>query len=495
MALSQRLAQRQSQSLVMTPQLQQAIKLLQYSQTELAAYIEQELERNPLLEQDGDANHEDVATGGAAPVTDAGTGGRQDSEGVDNSLDVEDRSWTDDSPQFGPGPAAFAVGGGTGASHDFNSSTGETSETQAGQISLRDHLIEQINIDIPSVPDRMVAVLLVDYLDEAGYLQTDSADIAAALGCPVAQIDDLIATLQKFDPPGIFARSLDECLALQLRELDRLDPAMRALLDNLQHLADGETETLLRLCGIGSEDLSDMIAELRALNPKPALAFDHTVAQAVQPDIFLRRGRDGAWHVELVSETLPRLIVNRTYYAKVTANARTKTDRDYVVDQLNSANWLVRALHQRATTILKVSTEIVRMQSDFFDKGLRYLKPLVLRDIAEAIEMHESTVSRATANKYISTPRGIFELKYFFTSAIANLAGEEAHSAESVRHRIRLLIDAETSKTVLSDDKIVKLLHQDGVDIARRTVAKYREAMRIPSSVGRRRKLKVRTQR
>jgi RNA polymerase sigma-54 factor len=231
-----------------------------------------------------------------------------------------------------------------------------------------------------------------------------------------------------------------------------------------------------------------MIAEIKSLNPKPGEAFEPPLDQPVVPDVLVRRGPDGGWAIELNSDTLPRVLVNNAYYSEVSGRtAKDKKAKEYLSDCLQSANWLVRSLHQRATTILKVATEIVRQQDRFLEHGVQYLRPLVLRDIADAIGMHESTVSRVTSNKFVATPRGIFELKYFFTASIASSGGGEAHSAEAVRDRIKRLIDAEPPSAVLSDDRIVELLRDDGVDIARRTVAKYREALRIPSSVQRRR--------
>jgi RNA polymerase sigma-54 factor len=297
--------------------------------------------------------------------------------------------------------------------------------------------------------------------------------------------------LQRLDPPGIFARSLAECLALQLAERGRLDPAMQALLDRLDLLAKRDLAQLMKHCGVDAEDLKEMIAEIRALNPKPGSAFDQSLAQPVIPDILMRPQPGGDWIVELNSETLPRVLVNTRYYARVAKDARRKEEKDYLSERYQAANWLVKSLHQRATTILKVASEIVRQQDAFFRRGIQHLKPLILRDIADAISMHESTVSRVTTNKHMATPRGLYELKYFFTAAIASSGGGEAHSAESVRFRIKSLIDAETVEGVLSDDKLVEMLKAEGIDIARRTVAKYREAMKIPSSVQRRREKAV----
>jgi RNA polymerase sigma-54 factor len=334
---------------------------------------------------------------------------------------------------------------------------------------------------------RMIGQYLIDLVDEAGYISGDLGAAAEKLGTSAAEIEAVLSVLQSFDPPGICARDLAECLTLQLKERNRFDPAMAALIARLDLVAKRDFAALKKVCGVGDEDLADMIAEIRRLNPKPGLALGSALVQPIVPDVFVRPGPDGGWIVELNSDTLPKVLVNQSYYAEVSATARRDTDKSYLAECLQSATWLVRALDQRARTILKVSHEIVRQQDGFFARGVEHLRPLNLKTVAEAISMHESTVSRVTANKYMATSRGIFELKYFFTSAIAAAHGGEAHSAEAVRHRIKQLIDAETAGDILSDDTIVDKLREAGIDIARRTVAKYREAMRIPSSVQRRR--------
>ena len=500
MALTPRLELRQGQSLVMTPQLQQAIKLLQLSNLELGTYLEEELLRNPLLER---ADGEDQGGGDAmetgaenpdpesAPEVDPSVAtdvvardetGTADAGGMD--LDY-DNLWNNDGVgDIGLSEPAFASWGMRGG--DFEGSD-DLEHTVSGTPSLREHLSEQINIELADPADRLIAHQLAERLDEAGYLIGDAAEVAATLGCPEDRVVAVIDRLQHFDPTGIFARDLAECLALQLRELNRLDPAMQALLDHLDLLAKRDIGRLLKVTGVDEDDLTDMVAEIRALNPKPAQAFDTGVAQLVVPDVLMQPRPDGGWIVELNSETLPRVLVNNRYYARISGATRNREERQFVETCLQSANWLTKSLHQRATTILKVATEIVRQQDGFFVHGVSALKPLVLRDIAQAIEMHESTVSRVTSNKFIATPRGIFELKYFFTAAIANASGEGSVSAESVRYRIKELIDRETPDAVLSDDKIVDILVKEGMDIARRTIAKYREAMGIPSSVQRRR--------
>jgi RNA polymerase sigma-54 factor len=334
---------------------------------------------------------------------------------------------------------------------------------------------------------RMIAQYLIDMVDEAGYLTGDLDSVAEKLGAHRSDVELVLAVLQTFDPSGVCARNLNECLAIQLKERDRYDPAMRALVEHLDLLAKRDLAGLRRICGVTDDDLADMIAEIRTLNPKPGLAFGSITVQPIVPDVFVRSAPDGTWQVELNSDTLPKVLINQRYHAQVSKTTRNDKEKAYIADCLQTATWLVRALDQRAKTILKVSSEIVRQQDGFFAKGVQYLRPLNLKTVADAIGMHESTVSRVTANKYMATSRGIFELKYFFTSAIAAANGGEAHSAEAVRHRIRQLIDSESAADVLSDDTIVEKLRGAGIDIARRTVAKYREAMRIPSSVQRRR--------
>jgi RNA polymerase sigma-54 factor len=504
MVVTQRLQFRQSQSLAMTPQLQQAIKLLQLSNLELNDYLESELEQNPLLEREG------PAAGGDRDALEAGagTGGEDEVPGADDeagsppdsppdsddlataeTLPAGDQAPLDtdfdgDGDDWPVAPTAFERWGEGGGAYEGGREP--LDQRLSREPSLRDRLLEQLQMDLDGPTDRIIGVHLIDQLDEAGYLTADLDPLADLLGCERARIESALARMQRFEPTGIFARDLRECLALQLTERDRLDPAMATLLDNLDLLARRDKAQLKRLCGVDDEDLSDMVAEIKALNPKPAAAFDYRVAEPVVPDILVRR-RAGGWFIELNSETLPRVLVNRDYYAQVSAEVRGKAERAYLADRLQSANWLVKALHQRATTILKVAEEIVRQQEDFLRKGLQYLRPLTLQQIADAIDMHESTVSRVTTNKYMSTPRGMYELKYFFTSSIAGVGDAAAHSAEAVRQRIKDLIDAETADGVLSDDSIVERLRADGIDIARRTVAKYREAMRIPSSVQRRR--------
>lgn len=491
MAFSQRLEMRQGQSLVMTPQLQQAIKLLQLSNLELDAFCEQELEKNPLLERGSDpVTPEERAEPEAPELT------RE--EPLESALAREDFTKAEDmdaarddmfEPADGDAGASPAPltdwgkggGSGGGSAEDFL----ETAVPES--LSLKDHLREQLAIAGLADEKRLICLTLIDSVDEAGYMRADLADLSEKLGTPLNDVLAVLKVLQGFDPVGVGARDLAECLMLQLMDLNRFDPAMEAMLTRLDLIARHDVAQLSQICGVDAEDIHDMFVEIRHLNPKPGLSFGSEPVQPVVPDVLVRRGKDGSWQVELNSETLPRLLVNMRYYTRVSTASADKKAKAYLSDCLNNAHWLVKSLDQRARTILKVSAEIVRQQEGFLNHGVRHLRPLNLRMIADAIGMHESTVSRVTSNKFMATPRGLFELKYFFTAAIPSVGGAMAHSAEAVRDRIREMVDGESPKAILSDDRIVELLTKDGVNIARRTVAKYREAMHIPSSVERRR--------
>ncbi len=503
MVLAPRLDLRQSQSLVMTPQLQQAIKLLQLSNLELSEFVAEELEKNPMLEPDeGDRRDEDTETqpdvqetensGDGTPLEDLDLNAPVATETSETrELDAEgDNTFTNDSGsdlnRDGPDGGSYAdAGPGSGGGFDGISPDLEDTLTEAQ--SLRDHLSAQLGIEVSNPAERLIGRYLIDLVNDAGYVTEDIGLIADTLGCPAYSVEKVLEKLQQFDPPGICARNLRECLELQLKDLNRYDPCMKSMLENLDMLADRNLSGLAKVCDVDSDDLSEMIMELRALDPKPATQFDQTISQPIIPDVLMRANPSGGWIITLNQDTLPRVLVNNQYYAQVNEGAASKEDKQYITEQIQSANWLVKSLHQRATTILKVATELVRQQNMFFNLGVQHLKPLVLRDIADEIEMHESTVSRVTSNKYMATPRGIFELKYFFTSAIQSNAGGDAHSAHAVRDRIKTLIDQEAPNKILSDDKLVALLQDGGMDIARRTVAKYRESMKIGSSVQRRR--------
>ena len=497
MSLAPRLDLRQSQSLVMTPQLRQAIKLLQSSNMEVIAFVEEELERNPLLERDerpeprtaADERVPDAAPPEHADSHAAAVSGAMPAEGA-APLDAE---WDNVYDAEGPGGGGSGLGSGVGrgGSAGFDDDLPGIEEMADARISLREHLGEQIRLGFRDAKDRLVAAQMLALVEPSGRLPVTDAAIAAAMGCAEALVAGVRARLQRLDPVGMFARDLRECLAVQLAERNRLDPCMEALLDNLDLLARRDMRGLMAACGVDAEDLVGMVAELKRLDPKPGANWDAPPPAAVVPDVLMRRLDNGEWAVELNPETLPRVLVNRGFHARALVGARSRDDRAFLADRLQSATWLVKSLEQRASTILKVAAEIVRRQDGFFRHGVAHLRPLILRDVADEVAMHESTVSRVTANKHIATPRGIFELKYFFTTAIAGTAGGEAHSAEAIRHRIKAMIAAEPPDAVLSDDAIVERLRKEGVDIARRTVAKYREALRIPSSVQRKREKAV----
>ncbi|MFZ4808130.1 MAG: RNA polymerase factor sigma-54 [Hyphomicrobiaceae bacterium] len=500
MSLSHKLELRQGQALVMTPQLQQAIRLLHLSNLELNAFVESELERNPLLERD--ANPEPGTAEPEPPPEPAPAA----SESADVWLETErpvaevardlDTEAENVFPDAAPGDLDDGASLGNWASvrQRGQGGDGEGSNIESyvsAEPTLKDHLTEQMALLLSDPVERFISAYLVDLVDEAGYLRASTPDIAAKLGTAEATVEAVVAKMQTLDPPGVCARSLSECLALQLKERNRYDEVIARLLDNLDLLGSHNMAGLRRAVGVDLDELSEMISELKALNPKPGLRFGRVEIEPVVPDVIVRAASDGGWIVELNSETLPRVLVNRSYYARVSTNSRSADDKGYLLECLQTANWLVKSLDQRARTILKVAEEIIRQQDGFLMYGVQHLRPLNLKTVADAIKMHESTVSRVTSNKYMATPRGIFELKFFFTSAIQSAGDGEAHSSEAVRHRIKQLIDAEPVDAVLSDDRIVELLHDDGVEIARRTVAKYREAMRIPSSVQRRREKRM----
>jgi RNA polymerase sigma-54 factor len=486
---SQRLELRQAQTLVMTPQLQQAIKMLQLSNLELTQFVDAEIQQNPLLERH-EAGLDETAPAESAGVEESPSPAPlEEAIGGEFTLEAAEQ-WHAASGEEGDG--SVDVGGEAhlwqGRNGTFDAGDHSEFEQNATRPrTLREHLLEQIGTDLNDTGDRVVALHLLDLLDEAGYLRAGLEGVAELLGCDIGRVEAVFTRLQQLDPAGVFARDLPECLALQLRDRNRLDPAMQALLDNLPLLAARNIAALVRVCEVDAADVADMIAEIKSLDPRPGLAFDPPLAQPVVPDILMRAQPEGGWIVELNTETLPRVLVNNRYCAQIRRATRSKAEKDYLTERLHAANWLVKSLHQRATTILKVAAEIVQQQEAFFRNGVQSLRPLILRDIADSIGMHESTVSRVTSNKYMATPRGLYELKYFFTSSIPASHGDSAHSAEAVRHRIRAMIDGEPADSTLSDERIVELLQRDGVDIARRTVAKYREAMRIPSSVQRRR--------
>jgi RNA polymerase sigma-54 factor len=504
MSLAPRLDLRQSQSLVMTPQLQQAIKLLALSSIEIEAFIAGEVERNPLLEalsSDGANESASERSGdsemGDLPELASSQSGDRGSDEILNggdmaaseALDVDFTSETfhhDGASDSASGADGMLGLSGGGAASGISGEATDFDSFAAADISLREHLLNQAGSTL-SGRALFLVQQLIEQVENTGYLGADLLEIAHRLGVPMAEMEDALIQLQRFDPTGVGARDLAECIALQAKEADRYDPCMAKLIDNLDLVARGAFDQLKRMCRVDDEDLRDMIVELRGYDPKPGCRFGEESSIAVTPDVFLTM-KGGGWAIELNSANLPRLLVNRSYVAELSGPKSDKATKAWISDCLADAHWLIKAMDQRQRTIIKVTTEIVKQQDGFFRHGTQHLRPLTLRQIAEAIEMHESTVSRVTSNKYLSCARGLFDLKYFFSSGVGSADGEGA-SAEAVKSHIKALIDAEVK--ILSDDTLVDLLTAKGFDIARRTVAKYREAMGIGSSVQRRRQKKM----
>lgn len=486
-APSPRLELRQGQSLVMTQQLQQSIKLLQCNSLELRAFVNQELEKNPFLQ------NEEVDAAAAEQSAD-NSEGESEEQGEPQAVDIAEDShisdesnndW-DDSEQIERDylqPAYEKSSSGSYGGEDERT----IEDNRAQDKTLRENLLEQLQLDISDPVERMIGAHLIDLVDEAGYMKEEIASLADMLGVDQGDIDNVLAKLQKFEPSGVCARDLQECLRLQLLEKNRLDPAMETLLENLHLLASVKYAELQKKCKVDKDDIRQMIMEIRELNPKPGLAFSYELVQAVEPDIFIRRAPDGDWHVELNMSNFPKVMVNKRYYKTVSKNTRKEEDKEYLSEQYGSANWLVRALEQRAQTMLKVGSEMVKQQDAFFRLGVKYLRPMTLKDVAAETGYHESTISRVTNGKFLVCPRGTFELKYFFTSALSRNHGGSDISSAAVKKHIEELIKKETSEHIFSDDEIVDVLSQRSISIARRTVAKYRDALKIPSSPKRKR--------
>lgn len=501
MAAGFRLEQKQSQSLVMTPQLAQSIKLLQLGSQELMEFVHSEIEKNPLLELEPDPEgpHADRRNSRSGPAeesgkeepgdlvthelgTDAGAREADIDASFENVYDAERTGAETAKPKdandnLAPsGPAAREQ-------HDLL----EFASTVSEQPTLAQYLEAQIGLVFRQTENRQIAAYIAHGLDEDGYFREPVSEAAKSIGTNSENFLEVLTRFQALEPTGIGARSLSECLQLQLAERDRLDPAMSILVNNLGLLAKREYSKLMKLCGVTRNELSEMVQELRRLDPRPAAKYEAVIAEAVVADVIVTQKPDGDWAIELNPETLPKVLVDQEYYTELNRTIETAEGREFIGDCMTNANWLIKSLDQRARTILKVATEIIRQQDMFFASGIEHLKPMNLKAVAEAIQMHESTVSRVTANKYLRCEQGIFELKFFFSSSVSAASENGELSSESVKHRIKQLVDGEKPSKVLSDDQIVEQLQEAGIEIARRTVAKYREAMRIPSSVQRRR--------
>lgn len=489
MAVTPRIEIKQSQSLLMTPQLRQAINLLQMSNIELNELVQKELENNPLLEREDDKlssledtkpqTIDDYPDDSTPVVEDFSPDIDYDNQFDDYASDREgyegnsDYAWED-----------FSTSKGSHDSEDFDYFEKKLKDNK----SLYLLIDEQISLNFPNPKEKIIAARLAEFLDESGYFRGDIPLIASKLNLPVEEIRKILNKMKSFEPSGIFAESLADCLTIQLKDLNRFDPMMECLISNLNLLGERKFKELKKICNITDEDLSSMIADIKSLNPKPAAEFNHDLTTYVIPDVFVRTNKQGDYLIELNSMSLPKVLINKEYYSEIkTVSAKNKEAKRYLKEQMSNAGFLVKALHQRAITILKVSEDIVRNQRAFFEQGVEHLKPMLLRDVAEAVEMHESTISRVTNHKYMHTPRGMFELKYFFSSAAGSYTGNENTSITSIKHQIKKMIEEETPENILSDDKIVELMARQGVKIARRTVNKYREAMGIPTSAERKR--------
>ena len=479
----------------MTPQLQQAIKLLAASNLEIESFIAEALEANPLLDTGGpaDVGEPERIEIAAPPGEDAPAdelmlrGGGEGDAPLD--LSSVDRDWdTGDGEARNARDAEWgAAASGTGG--DFDDAP-DWEQLRAAEITLSEHLEGQIGALTSDPRTGFIARHIIGLLDDAGYLSTPIDEVADDLGVELFEAEAALTLVQSLDPTGVGARNLAECIAIQAREADRYDPCMAALISNLDLVARGEVERLKRLCRVDDEDFADMLRELRSYNPRPGLAFMPSDSSSVVPDILITANAAGGWDIALNEDTLPKLIVNRGYFVELNAGATSKESQGWLKEKLADAHWLIRALDQRQKTILKTAAEIVKQQDGFFRRGVSELRPLTLREVAEKIEMHESTVSRVTSNKYLACARGTFELKYFFTSGVASADGEGASSA-AIKSRIKALIDTETAKNILSDQQLAEMLQKEGFDLARRTVAKYREAIGLGSSAERRRAKKL----
>jgi len=493
MALTPRLDLRQSQHLSLTPQLMQSIKMLQLSHLEIATLVANELEQNPLLDRGEASEIEQVEAKDPSDINGEISDNLIDVITIDSAAKIADNLDTDIDNIFPEQVGQDSVAQSTG-SINANNLNGEAPNIEAyveAKITLADHLWDQAALMFENAADRIIARFLIDSLDDAGYLSADIAAISNQLGADESHVFSVLLQLQACEPLGVFCRNVKECLAIQLAAIDRLDPMMAGLLDNLDLVMKHDLITLGKTINASSEDIADMLKELRSLNPKPGQVFDVLPMQSIVADVFIKKANDGSWNVELNSDVLPKVLVNRTYFAKLKGQVRNEKDKTYLVDCLQSANWLTKSLDQRARTILKVASEIAILQSGFLEHGVSQLVPMTLKMVADAIEMHESTVSRVTSNKYITTPRGLFEMKYFFTTGLSSSSGGDNHSSESVRHFIRQMIENEDIKKILSDEAISKMIKQQhGIDVARRTVMKYRESLNFASSVIRRRQKK-----
>ena len=501
MQLSQSVRLKQKQSLVMTPQLQQAIRLLQMTNVELTDYLEEQALENPFLEVTtaGEASSEKTPpqdTPDTPPASDtAETPATLDSMSEGQALtddptqhnDFENR-FSSEGLQLGQQSSGSTAGGSGGADWDMIASVVANRED-----SLNRHVMAQIDLAITDERDRFIAISLLEGLAPSGWLDLPLDAVAASCQCSVEAVEDVLGCLQQFEPTGLFARSLAECIALQAEEAGQLDAVMQIVLDNIEQLAAGNIKSLARKAGVAESYIFDCLNRIRSFNPKPAEAFDHDIVENHSPDLIVRKTSSG-WSIDLNRSTLPTIEVREDYAASIDARTRSSErdkTKDYVQEVMGSAKWLKRTLEQRNATTLKIAAEVVRRQQSFFKNGLEGLQPMALRDVAEAIGMHESTISRVTSGLLIATPRGTVPMKSFFSVSIATTDDGDAKAAAAVRGLVKEIISREDPGKPMSDEMIARLISKKGIRLARRTVAKYREILRIPSSSERRRRGKL----
>ncbi|EMQ8246601.1 RNA polymerase factor sigma-54 [Escherichia coli] len=470
--MKQGLQLRLSQQLAMTPQLQQAIRLLQLSTLELQQELQQALESNPLLEQID--THEEIDTRET-----------QDSETLDTADALEQKEMPEELPLDASWDTIYTAGTPSGTSGDYIDDElpvyqGETTQT------LQDYLMWQVELTPFSDTDRAIATSIVDAVDDTGYLTVPLEDILESMGDEEIDIDEVEAVLkriQRFDPVGVAAKDLRDCLLIQLSQFDKTTPwlegARLIISDHLDLLANHDFRTLMRVTRLKEDVLKEAVNLIQSLDPRPGQSIQTGEPEYVIPDVLVRK-HNGHWTVELNSDSIPRLQINQ-HYASMCNNARNDGDSQFIRSNLQDAKWLIKSLESRNDTLLRVSRCIVEQQQAFFEQGEEYMKPMVLADIAQAVEMHESTISRVTTQKYLHSPRGIFELKYFFSSHVNTEGGGEA-SSTAIRALVKKLIAAENPAKPLSDSKLTSLLSEQGIMVARRTVAKYRESLSIPPS-------------
>ena len=485
---------RQKQSLVMTPQLQQAIRLLQMTNLDLTQYLENECSENPFLEVDLDEEANTTLPKDSTEQENSDKPESLSSSEIDNALSdgsamVDDPAAnTDYENRFETELTDFRTPSSSSSQNDDYDYI--SSSVANNPISLQEHVFRQIDLKFSDTNERIVAHAYTENLQPSGWLNTDAASIAALCGITVDFSEAVLASLQGFEPAGLFARDLKECLLIQANDKGVLTNQFKALLENLDLLAKGQFESLQRKLKCNKETLVEQIKLLRSFNPKPGERFDQNFQQITAPDLMVRKSENG-WTVDLNRSNLPTIYINSEYADDVSAKSRTDEASEYAAQAIASARWLKRAVAKRNSTTLKVGSEIIRRQTAFLEKGLDYLKPLSLKDIAEEVKMHESTISRVTSGLLINTPRGTFPLKSFFSISIDTDQPGIETSAAAVRNLIKTIIHDEDSRKPLSDESLAEIISDKGVKLARRTVAKYRELMKIPSSSERRRRAKV----